>query len=64
MRIEDIKSGDTLVSVDENGAGYCRVLKVNRVTVDVRQENGTTVRARPHVFDRKVNYPVRTLVDT
>lgn len=58
MKIEEIKQNDVLVNVDENGAGYFRVLKVNRVTVDVRGENGNRVRAYPHIFDRKVDYAV------
>lgn len=59
MKIEHIKPNDVLVSVDENGAGYYRVLKINRITIDVRCENGTKVRAYPHVFDRKVDYEVK-----
>jgi hypothetical protein len=58
MKIEDIKPNDVLVSVDKNGAGYYRVLKVNRVTVDAQAENGNQVRAYPEIFDRKINYPV------
>lgn len=58
MKIESIQPNDVLVSVDENGAGYYRVLKVNRVTVDVRGENGNQIRTRPHKFYRKVNYQV------
>ena len=58
MKIEDIKAGDVLVSVDENGAGYYKVAKVNRVTVDVVGENGNRARARPALFDRKVTYQV------
>jgi hypothetical protein len=61
MRIEDISPGDVLVSVDENGAGYYRVLKVNRVTIDAIGENGIKLRSRPHLFDRKVGYQVKTL---
>lgn len=58
MQIEDIKPNDVLVSVDKHGTGYYRVLKVNRVTVDVRAENGNEVRCYPHIFDRKVTYQV------
>lgn len=58
MKIAEIKPDDVLVNVDENGAGYYRVLKVNRVTIDVRSENGNKVRAYPHIFDRKVDYSV------
>ena len=58
MRITDIKKDDVLVSTDKHGTGYYRVLKVNRVTIDVRGENGNTVRAYPVIFDRKVTYPV------
>lgn len=61
MKIEDIKPGDVLVSVDARGAGYFRVAQVNRITVDVVGENGNAVRAYPHIFDRKVTYPVPTL---
>ena len=58
MKIAEIEKGDTLVSVDKHGAGYYRVVKVNRVTVDVVHENGAKVRAYPVHFDRKVNYAV------
>ena len=58
MKITDIKVGDVLVSTDEHGTGYYRVLKVNRVTIDVRGENGNTVRAYPAIFDRRIDYPV------
>lgn len=58
MHINDIHEGDVLVSTDKNGTGYYRVLKVNYITVDVRGENGNVVRQRPHIFDRKVEYPV------
>ncbi len=61
MKIDDINQGDVLVSVDKDGAGYFRVLKVNRKTVDVVAENGNKVRAYPHLFDRKINYAVPTL---
>lgn len=58
MKIEDIKRDDVLVNVDARGAGYYKVVKVNRVTVDVRGENGNVVRAYPHMFNRKVDYEV------
>lgn len=58
MKIQDIKPGDVLVNVDKNGAGYYRVLKVNRITIDVRGENGNECRAYPCIFDRKIDYPV------
>lgn len=58
MKIEDMKTGDVLVSVDKNGAGYYKVAKVNRVTVDVISENGNRVRSYPATFDRRVTYPV------
>jgi hypothetical protein len=58
MKIDDIKCGDVLVNTDENGSGYFRVLKVNRITIDVRGENGNKVRAYPNIFDRKITYPV------
>ena len=61
MNIQDIQKGDVLVSVDRTGCGYYRVVKVNRVTVDVIGENGNPVRAYPMIFDRKVTYPVPTL---
>ena len=60
MKIQDIKSGDILVHVDSNGAGYYKVVKVNRVTVDVLGENGIKVRCYPVLFDRKITYPVHT----
>lgn len=53
MSIEDIVKGDVLVNVDKNGCGYYKVLKVNRVTVDVMSETGAEVRAYPIIFDRK-----------
>jgi hypothetical protein len=58
MKIKDIKPNDVLVSVDEYGAAYYRVLKVNRVTVNVRTENGNVARMPPHLFSRKISYPV------
>lgn len=61
MKVSDVKRGDTLVCTDETGTGYYRVLKVNRVTVDVRCENGNVSRMRPHLFDRKVTYEVPSL---
>lgn len=61
MKIEDIRKGDTLVNVDKNGAGYYRVVKVNRVTATVRSENGNEFKAYPHVFDRKIPYVVKSL---
>lgn len=54
MRIADIQKGDVLVHVDKHGAGFYRVVKINRITVDVIGENGNRVRAYPHLFDRKV----------
>ena len=47
MKIGEIKAGDTLINTDENGTGYYRVYKVNRVTVDVLSENGNKVRMHP-----------------
>lgn len=58
MKIEDIKAGDVLCSTDRHGTGYYKVIKVNRVTVDLQSENGNKVRAYPHIFERKVTYPV------
>jgi hypothetical protein len=58
MRIEEIKQGDVLVSVDQNGASYYRVLKVYRVMIKVRGENGNELRAYPVHFSRKITYPV------
>lgn len=55
MKIADIQKGDVLVNVDKNGAGYYRVVKVNRVSVDVVGETGNKFRAYPHIFDRKVS---------
>jgi hypothetical protein len=60
MKIADVKVDDVLVNVDENGAGYYRVLKVNRVTIDVRCENGVKVRAYPHIFNFKANNPLKS----
>jgi len=58
MKIADIKAGDVLVNTDENGTGYYRVLKVCRVTVKVRCENGNEARMYPVIFDRKIDYQV------
>lgn len=58
MKIADIKSKDVLVSTDENGTGYYRVLKVFKITIKVRGENGNEFRAYPASFDRRVDYPV------
>jgi hypothetical protein len=60
----DIKPGDVLVSVDSRGAGYYKVVKINRVTVDVVAENGNTVRAYPSAFSRKITYPVAAFIAT
>lgn len=59
MKIEDIHENDVLVSVDQNGAGYYRVLKVCKVMVRVRGENGNTFRAYPNDFNCKIDYEVR-----
>ena len=58
MKISEILPNDVLVSVGAHGAGYYRVIKVNKITVDVVGENGNKVRAYPAIFDRKINYPV------
>lgn len=59
MKIADIKANDVLVSTDENGTGYYRVLKVFNVTIKVRGENGNEFRSYPATFDRRVDYPVK-----
>lgn len=56
MQITEIKKGDYLVNVDQRGASYYQVLKVNRVTIEVLNERGGRVKAYPHIFDRKVLY--------
>ena len=53
MKIGDINKGDVLVRVDKDGSGYYRVLKINRVTVTVKTEQGETIKAYPHFFDGK-----------
>lgn len=58
MKIADINVDDILVSVDRRGTGYCKVVKVNRVTVDVLCENGNMARMFPVTFDRRVTYAV------
>jgi hypothetical protein len=58
MNITDIEAGDTLCSTDRRGTGYYRVVKVNKITVDVIAENGNKVRSYPAMFDRKVTYAV------
>jgi len=58
MNIEHIHHGDVLVSTDKNGSSYYKVLKRNRVTVDVLCENGNRARMGAHLFNRKVTYPV------
>lgn len=64
MRIEDIKVGDVLANVDQRGCGYYKVLKVNRVTVDVQSENGNTNRCYPNIFNRKIYYDVPAFAKT
>ena len=54
MKIEEINMGDILVSTDYQGTGYYLVTKVNRVTIQVKCENGNEIKAYPHVFDRKI----------
>ncbi len=61
MNIEDLKRGDVVCSTDSRGTGYYRVLKVNKITVDVVGENGNKVRSYPAMFDRKIDYHVPTL---
>lgn len=56
VRIEHIYHGDILVSTDRNGTGYYKVLRTNRVTIDVLCENGNRARMSPALFDRKVSY--------
>lgn len=56
MKIGDIKPNDVLTNFDKNGTGYYRVVKVNRITIDVVGENGNRVRAYPHFFERKLSY--------
>lgn len=58
MKIEELSAGDRVCSTGEQGTGYFLVLKVNRVTVDVKCENGVEMRVYPHIFDRKVAYPI------
>lgn len=58
MKIENIRKGDTLVCVAPEGAGrvqarFFSVVKVNRVTIRVRDEQGREQVAYPSVFDRK-----------
>lgn len=56
MQIKHIYHGDILVNTDRHGTGYYKVLRTNRVTVDVLCENGNRARMRAELFDRKVNY--------
>jgi hypothetical protein len=60
MQITDIKRNEILVK----GADYFRVLKVNRVTVDVVGQNGNKVRAYPHIFDRRADPLVNAIALT
>ena len=60
-QIEDIAKGDVLASTDSNGTGYFRVVRVHPTMVTLIGENGNKVRAYPHLFERKVTYPVATL---
>lgn len=55
MKRDDIKAGDVLSNVDENGCGYYRVLKVCRVKLRVRGESGREFYMWPHLFDGKVS---------
>lgn len=58
MLLTDIKANDVLVSVDCRGASYYRVLKVCKIKIRVKGENGSTFLAYPNLFDRKIDYPV------
>jgi hypothetical protein len=55
MKLTDLSSGDVLVSVDANGAGYYRVEKVCHRMVKVTTEQGHIIRAYPEMFDRKLS---------
>lgn len=56
MKLADIKQGDILVTVDARGAGFARVLKVCKVKIRVRGENGIEHLSYPHIWDRKINW--------
>lgn len=56
MQIEHIYHGDFLKSTDSRGTAYYKVLRCNRVTVDVLCENGNRARIRAVIFDGKVSY--------
>jgi len=56
MKLENIKAGDILVNVDRHGAGFVRVLKVCKVKIRVRGENGFEFLSYPHLYDRKINW--------
>lgn len=56
MKLEQINAGDILVNVDKHGAGFVRVLKICKVKIRVRGENGFEFLSSPHLYDRKVNW--------
>lgn len=58
MKLADIKADDVLVSTDENGTGYYRVVKVCKIKIRVRGENGNEFLSYPAIFDRRIDYPV------
>lgn len=57
MKIQNIQIGDVLVDTNKHGSAFFRVVRVNRVTVDVIGEDGVTRRVYAHLFDRKIPDP-------
>lgn len=64
MKIEDIRAGDVLVNTDGNDTGYVKVLKVCKVRIRVRGENGNEFLSWPSLYERKVIYPVKAFEGT
>jgi|688.fasta_scaffold1931330_1 hypothetical protein len=60
MKIEDIKPGNVVTSMVDEGAGFLtthgyRVLRVNRLTVTVRDYYGHKFRIRPELLNGKID---------
>lgn len=58
MTLDQITVGDVLTYTDKHGTAYYKVLAKHRVNVSVMHESGSVSRCSPHLFRRKVTYPV------
>jgi hypothetical protein len=54
MKLSEISADDVLVSTDQHGTSFYRVLRVCAVKVRVRHENGNETLLYPQAFDRKI----------